>query len=152
MRNGAGEHRGWPGIGLRVIAQFRAGATKPLPVMAKKAPPAIIRPGPTANFPIGRCKKDPASKPADAPLPNPDNYAAMVLNPYGNQENLAPEYIKELEALPERQKNRFLLGKYTAELDNALWTPDSFRHVSPPPEGERERVVVAIDPSGASVR
>ena len=95
-------------------------------------------------------KKDPASKPAGAPLPNPDNFVAMVMNPYGNQENLAPEYLKELEALPERQKNRFLLGKYTAELDNALWTPDSFRHVKPPAEDERERVVVAIDPSGAS--
>ena len=59
-------------------------------------------------------KKDPASKPAGAPLPNPDNLATMVMNPYGNQENLAPEYLEELESLPERQKNRFLLGKYTA--------------------------------------
>jgi Terminase large subunit, T4likevirus-type, N-terminal len=78
-------------------------------------------------------KKDPASKPPGALLPNPDNFAAMVMNPYGKHENRAPEYIKELEALPERQKNRFLLAKYTAELDNALWTPDSFRHVKPRP-------------------
>jgi hypothetical protein len=94
--------------------------------------------------------KDPASKPAGAPLANADNYAAMVMNPYGNRENIAPEYLQELESLPERQRNHFLLGKYTAELDNALWTVDVFRHVRPPEKGECERIVVAVDPSGAS--
>lgn len=95
-------------------------------------------------------KKDPTSKPAGGPLPFPDNYAAIVMNPDGNRENLSPEYIAELEALPERQRQRFLLGKFTAELDNALWTIDSFRHVEQPPEDQLERVVVAVDPSGAS--
>lgn len=95
-------------------------------------------------------KKDPASKPAGGPLPNPDNYAAMVMNPFGNRENLAPEYIAELEALPERQRQRFLLGKFTSDLDNALWTVDSFRHIPKIQPGDCERIVVAVDPSGAS--
>lgn len=99
-------------------------------------------------------KKDPASKPSGAPLPNPDNYAAMVLNPFGNKDNLAAEYIAELEALPERQKARFLLGKFTSELDNALWNVDSFgTRLLEKPEliaEDCERVVVAVDPSGAS--
>jgi hypothetical protein len=94
--------------------------------------------------------KDPASKPAGAPLPNPENYAAMVMNPYGNRENLAPEYIAELEALPERQKQRFLLGRFTSELDNALWIADSFRHVPRIEPDDCQRIVVAVDPSGAS--
>jgi hypothetical protein len=93
-------------------------------------------------------KKDPAT--AGVPLPNPDNYAAAVMNPYGNRENLAPEYVGELEALPERQKQRFLLGRFTSELDNALWTIDSFRHIPRIDPGECQRIVVAIDPSGAS--
>lgn len=95
-------------------------------------------------------RKDPSSKPAGAPLPNPDNYAAMVMNPFGNRENLAPEYIAELEALPEKQRQRFLLGKFTSDLDNALWTIDSFRHVPKAQPGDFERIVVAVDPSGAS--
>lgn len=99
-------------------------------------------------------KRDPASKPAGAPLPNPDNFAAMVMNPDGNRENLAAEYIAELEALPEKQRNRFLLGKFTAELDNALWTPESFsQRLREDPiavSEECSRVVVAVDPSGAS--
>lgn len=99
-------------------------------------------------------KKDPASRPVGAPLTNPDNFAAMVMNPFGNKQNLSDEYIAELEALPERQRNRFLLGKFTAELDNALWTVDSFSlrlRDDPLKLAELcERVVVSVDPSGAS--
>jgi Terminase RNaseH-like domain/Terminase large subunit, T4likevirus-type, N-terminal len=95
-------------------------------------------------------KKDPSSRPAGAPLPNPDNYAAMVLNPYGNRENLPAEYIADLEALPERQRQRFLLGRFSADLDNALWSLESFRHVPRIDPAECQRIVVAVDPSGAS--
>ena len=98
-------------------------------------------------------KQDPASKPSGAALTNPDNYDAMVMNPFGNRENLAPEIIAELEALPPRQRDRFLLGKFTAELDNALWTIDSFRRVKGDASAIAEqcdRVVVSVDPSGAA--
>lgn len=101
--------------------------------------------------------KDPASKPAGAPLPAPDNYKAMVMNPGGNIQNLGADYLEELNNLPERQRNRFLLGKFTAELDNALWSPDSFRTRIAGDQDARvrlaetcSRVVVAVDPSGAS--
>lgn len=103
-------------------------------------------------------KKDPASRPAGQPIPNPDNFAATVMNPFGNRHNLSEEYIAELEALPERQRNRFLLGKFTAELDNALWTVDSFPNKIPGDmaaairwaEEYCERIIVSVDPSGAS--
>lgn len=98
-------------------------------------------------------KQDPSSRPAGAPLPNPDSFDAMVMNPFGNRDNLAPEIIAELEALPPRQRDRFLLGKFTAELDNALWSIDSFRRVKGDPHAIAEqcdRVVVSVDPSGAS--
>src|SRR5262249_52325926 len=102
----------------------------------------------TAMVFVGR--KDPASKRAEPQLPNPDNYAAMAMNPYGNRENLPPEYLAELEALPERQRQRFLLGKFTSDLDNALWTIDSFRRAPIIKIEDCERIVVAVDPSGAS--
>lgn len=98
--------------------------------------------------------KDPASRPVGQPLPNFENFKAMVMNPNGNRQNLSEEYIAELEALPERQRNRFLLGKFTAELDNALWTVDGFkRRLTEDPVTVAEdcdRVVVSVDPSGAS--
>jgi len=99
-------------------------------------------------------KKDPASKPLGQPLPNPDNFDAMLMNPEDNRENLPPEFIAELMALPERQRNRFFLGKFTAELDNALWTPEVFttrlKDDRKALAEKCDRIVVAVDPSGAS--
>lgn len=102
--------------------------------------------------------KDPASKPAGAPLPSPDQFKAMVMNPGGNIQNLGDDYLEELNNLPERQRNRFLLGKFTADLDNALWNIDSFtnklkidRDAAIKFAHDRcDRVVVSVDPSGAS--
>lgn len=95
-------------------------------------------------------KVDPTSR---APLRDPDNYVSMAMNPGDNLANLPATYLDELEALPERQRQRFLLGRFSAELENALWTYDSFVHVPGDPhklaEG-CERVVVAVDPSGAA--
>lgn len=93
-------------------------------------------------------KIDPAAKGRQA-LPDPDAYASMVLNPVDNADNLPPEYMAELAALPERQRQRFLLGKFTAELDNALWSYELFRRAAAAP-AKQQRVIVSVDPSGAS--
>ena len=98
-------------------------------------------------------KKDPGSRPIGAPLSNPDNYASMQMNPAGNAVNLSEDYMAELDAMPERQRRRFRDGLPTAELDNALWRPEFWRHVAGDPvklAEECDRVVVAVDPSGAS--
>lgn len=95
-------------------------------------------------------KRDPTSK---QPFANPEAFTSMVLNPGDNAANLAPEYIEELQNLPERQRKRFLEGRFVADLDNALWTLEMIeagRH----PKGKElpplTRVVVAVDPSGAA--
>jgi hypothetical protein len=45
------------------------------------------------------------------PLEKPELFASMIINPDDNQENLPEDYIRDiLEALPEKQKNRFLHG------------------------------------------
>jgi PBSX family phage terminase large subunit len=45
------------------------------------------------------------------PLEKPELYASMILNPKDNLEHLPEDYISDiLEALPEKQKNRFLYG------------------------------------------
>lgn len=84
-------------------------------------------------------------------LADPGNYVATVMNPRDNLDNLPPEYLKELESLPERQRMRFLLGQFTSSLDNALWTIESIdkaRHDGSLPD--MQRIVIAVDPSGAS--
>lgn len=92
-------------------------------------------------------KLDPESK---KPIPDPENYATFLLNPFDNIENLPPTYIKSLEAMPERMKRRFLRGQYAETATDLLWTDEVFeinRHYGDLPD--MQRVVIAVDPSGA---
>ena len=59
-----------------------------------------------------------------APLPNPDDYASLVMNPIHNLDNLPPDYFPNLDTLPEKQRLRFKEGRWLSELDNALWSYD----------------------------
>lgn len=93
-------------------------------------------------------KVDPHTR---APLVNTDDYASLVLNPIHNVANLPPDYLPNLDALPEKQRLRFKEGVWLAELDNALWSYDRFRRVPVNPF-DCQRIVVAVDPSGASGR
>ena len=86
-------------------------------------------------------------------LEDPENYASMFLNPIDNAENIDPEYIKAMQALPERHKQRYLLGRYVDELEGALWTLERLeknRITNIKDLPDYKRVVVAVDPSGAS--
>lgn len=84
---------------------------------------------------------------------NPEDYTYFLLNPEDNQANLATEYLEILNNLPEKARNRFLLGKFSDDDDNALWTDSVLAKcrllgrvtdVIP----EFMRIVVAVDPSG----
>jgi PBSX family phage terminase large subunit len=47
----------------------------------------------------------------EEPLPKPELYASMLLNPDDNKDNLPSDYISDiLDTLPEKQKERFKLG------------------------------------------
>lgn len=52
-------------------------------------------------------------------LPDPENYLTIKMSPKDNLENLSSEYLKILEALPEKEKLRFLKGEYDAENSGA---------------------------------
>ena len=73
------------------------------------------------------------------------SFGRAVINPYDNAENLSPEYLKDLEALPARARKRFLLGEYTADADNAIWRRAMIRRTQELPE--MARIVVALDPA-----
>lgn len=94
--------------------------------------------------------RDPVTKLA---LPNPENYASMRLNPEDNRENLSEEYLEELQNLPKKQKDRFWFGLFSDETENALWTEailNENRVDGVPDNVKMVRIVVPIDPSGAS--
>jgi phage terminase large subunit-like protein len=85
------------------------------------------------------------------PLPNPSDYDSFQINPADNRDNLSPEYIAQLEAMPARMRARFLEGKFADATPNALFPEeviDRWR-VMDGALPDLLRVVVSVDPSGA---
>ena len=82
---------------------------------------------------------------------NPAMFAALQMNPSDNADNLAPEYLAELDALPARLRKRFRDGVFGDAGEAALfplelleqqtWDHDELPNLV--------KVVVAVDPSGA---
>jgi len=96
-------------------------------------------------------KKDPETK---QPLSRPFNYAYYTINPCDNKENLDPEYLAELDDLPEKARKRFKDGMFAEDTDGALWTEELLaQNRVLGQEGSLPdwlRVVVSVDPSGCS--
>lgn len=93
-------------------------------------------------------KIDPDTKVA---LPNPDDYASVLMNPKDNAENLSPEYIAQLETLPARMRARFLEGRFADATPNALFPEEHIDRwrCADGALPELVRVVIGVDPSGA---
>jgi hypothetical protein len=87
-----------------------------------------------------------------AALANPGDYASLLMNPDANRANLAANYIQQLEGLPDKERRRFLLGEFLAQVDGALWTPDLIgtHRIARSELPVMQRIVVAVDPSGCS--
>ena len=85
-------------------------------------------------------------------LAQPDLYAAFAMNPADNGANLPQGYLDELSSLPERDRQRFLEGRYAAAVSGALWTPALLERARMGAERlpDLARVVVAVDPSGCA--
>jgi predicted phage terminase large subunit-like protein len=100
------------------------------------------------TYKLFKSHQDPETK---HPLPDSENYGFMQLNPRDNLENLPPEYLKTLEALPPRLRRRFLDGEFRDAAPNALFIDENIDRWKVTDESlpEMLRLVVAIDPSGA---
>lgn len=94
-------------------------------------------------------KLDPETK---KPLTNPNAYAAMQLNPGGNAVNLAAGYVESLAGMSARMQKRFLLGEFKDANPGALFPSehiDKWRELDATDLPDMQRIVVAVDPSGA---
>jgi len=101
------------------------------------------------SFKVFKQKVDPETK---QPLRNPDNYDSFQMNPKDNAANLSPEYLETLEGLSERMKRRFRDGEFSDGTPNALFDEaiiDRWRAEADEVPA-LVRVVVSVDPSGAS--
>ena len=69
-----------------------------------------------------------------------------------NEANLSPEMIREIRASYEgtRFGDQEIYGKLLIDVPGALWTHSSFAPCSMPDLAALDRIVVAVDPSGAA--
>jgi predicted phage terminase large subunit-like protein len=94
-------------------------------------------------------KKDPDRR---SPVAKPGNYAALVMNPKDNEENVPASYLEELQNMSESMRRRFWLGQFADVSESALWTLELLdqQRIVDGTVPEMVRIVVAVDPSGAS--
>lgn len=92
-------------------------------------------------------------------LPNPEDYAEMLINPADNRANLPGKYFDILAGMSEAKRLRFERGEWATEVNGALWSLEDRQgeggRVIPGIDATRvseapqmQRVVVAVDPSG----
>lgn len=79
------------------------------------------------------------------PLPYPVGRVRM--NPKDNIANLPPEYLKILEGLPRRQRQRFLEGLFLDDVEGALWTEMMVNLAKSRAPGPLQKTIIAVDPS-----
>lgn len=110
------------------------------------------------SYQLFRAKVKPGTK---EPLPNPDDYAEMKINPDDNRDNLPQEYFDVLASMSAAKRLRFEAGEWASDINGALWALedrkapdgknmpgiDALRVTKAP---EMKRIVVAVDPSGAN--
>jgi predicted phage terminase large subunit-like protein len=83
---------------------------------------------------------------------DPGDYNSMLINPRDNKDNLDPGYFKILDEMSERQRKRFRDGQFGEAGEGALWTEELLEQQRIDNDGDLpdlQRIVVAVDPSGA---
>lgn len=88
--------------------------------------------------------QDPKTK---EPVANFELYGNMQINPVDNLINLPEMYVKTLECLPKRQRERFLDGRFLKDVEGALWTDEMIEAAKAKKQGEVIKTVIAVDPS-----
>jgi len=86
------------------------------------------------------------------PLPDPDDYQEMQINPDDNRENLPESYFKLLDGMSKAKRVRFKLGEWANDAEGVLWTEpmlDDARIGVVPADTRLVRVVIGVDPSGS---
>lgn len=95
-------------------------------------------------------KLDPETR---EPIKNPEDYAAFRINPSDNTDNLSETYLSTLEGMSARMRQRFFYGEFADATPNALFTYENiekYRVIAASKPIEYVRVIVGVDPSGAS--
>lgn len=82
------------------------------------------------------------------PLAHPGDFLSMCINPTDNRDHLPARYIEQtLATLPEKQKRRFLEGKFADDDYEALWRQQTIERNRVRSVPVLERIVIGVDPA-----
>ena len=90
--------------------------------------------------------RDPETK---QPIPDPENYLHLGMQPRDNAANLPKAYLEELASQPARMRKRFFEGQYGEASPDALWVEETLDRWRVEELPQLQRIVVAVDPSGS---
>ena len=80
----------------------------------------------------------------------PDEYGAVQVNPYDNEENIDEGFIRRLNSMPPKQRTRFLLGEFSDDIMGALFTENAINRNRLLKHPTLKQVVISIDPATTS--
>ncbi len=83
------------------------------------------------------------------PIPDPEDYVKLQMNPKDNEENLPKSYLKTLASMPTRMRIRFYEGKFADTTENALWNVETIDKWRVEEHPDMQRILVSVDPSGS---
>lgn len=82
----------------------------------------------------------------EEPVGQPELYGHLIMNPMDNLANIDEDYIALLESMPEKERERFLLGQFSDESDGqAYYAFDRENHVKEFNTPTMGTTVVALD-------
>lgn len=73
--------------------------------------------------------------------------AVITMNPMDNEDNLDPVYLRMLQKLPKRKRQRFWEGLYLDAIEGALWNDMMVNAARARAPGSIVETIVALDPS-----
>lgn len=86
------------------------------------------------------------------PVPNPDDWAEIQINPIDNLKNIDAAYLETLQNLSAKERKRFLDGEWQPDVEGALFSQDDIdaRRIVADSLPTLKRIVVAVDPPATS--
>ncbi len=72
--------------------------------------------------------------------------AWLFMNPEDNP-LLSKSYMNRLNALPKRQRDRYLKGLFLSDVEGALWNDEMISNANTLSHGDLKKVVVVVDPA-----
>lgn len=82
----------------------------------------------------------------EIPLENPDEYVSLLMNPKDNLDNIDPEYLKLLQKMPLKERNRFLDGIYNDENEgSAYYAFSREKHIDQVDKKDSNTIFIGMD-------